>query len=248
MAAYAGFAPIYDRLMDDFDHPKWADYYLALLARAGVEPKTLCDCACGTGSLTVPFARRGLRVTGVDISPEMLELAAEKARTSGVHIDFVRQDMCELRLPRPVDALVCGCDGVNYLTSLDRVERFFRAAHAQIAPGGALAFDISPRYKLETEMGDAFFGEERDEVAYLWENTLDEKKHLVTMDITFFAREPSGLYRRIVERHVQRAHGIDELRACLEKAGFSGIEVFGDQTLEPPGPEEARAHFLARRR
>ena len=140
MDAYSGFARVYDLLMDDFDYPAWAEYYLELLARAGVRPANLCDCACGTGSMTLEFARRGLRVTGVDISREMLELAGEKARQSGVNAQFVCQDMTRLALPRPVDALVCACDGVNYLTSDRRALAFFQAAHRSIRPGGALAW------------------------------------------------------------------------------------------------------------
>lgn len=35
MAAYDGFAGVYDLLMDDFDYPAWADYYLRLLEGAG---------------------------------------------------------------------------------------------------------------------------------------------------------------------------------------------------------------------
>ena len=247
MAAYAGFAGLYDRLMDDFDYAEWAEYYLTLLDRAGVRPAALCDCGCGTGSMTVEFAARGIRATGADISPEMLEQAAEKARRRGVPVSWTCQDMTDLRLPKPVDALVCACDGVNYLTSLARVESFFRAAFRALRPGGALAFDISSRYKLEEEMGDAFFGEERDDVAYLWENRLDAQRHIVTMDITFFAREESGLYRRIVERHTQRAHSAQEIAAALAASGFEKTEVFGDRKLAAPGPEELRLHFLARR-
>ena len=65
---YEAFAAVYDRLMDDFDYPKWADYYLRLLARNGKTPGTICECACGTGSMTVEFAARGLRVTASDLS------------------------------------------------------------------------------------------------------------------------------------------------------------------------------------
>ena len=81
MSAYAGFAAFYDTLMDDFDYPAWADYYMKLLAAEGVQPTSLCDCACGTGSLSIEFARRGIRVTGADLSGEMLEIA----QIFGVH-------------------------------------------------------------------------------------------------------------------------------------------------------------------
>ena len=107
LTAYESFADIYDTLMDDVDYDAWAAYYLALLERMGVAPRTLCDCACGTGSMSVRFAARGIRVTGVDCSAAMLAHAQEKARRFGVQTMFVKQDMCALNLPRPVDALVC---------------------------------------------------------------------------------------------------------------------------------------------
>lgn len=243
MDAYCGFADVYDLLMDDFAYPAWAAYYLKLLE--GVQAKTLCDCACGTGSLSMQFAKAGLKVTGVDISREMLEVAAEKARENGVRVQFVCQDMCRLQLPRPVDALVCGCDGVNYLTTDKRVQAFFGAAHAAIRPGGMLAFDISSRHKLVDVMGNAFFGEERDEAAYLWQNRLDGD--IVTMDLTFFIRdsEEEDIYHRVTETHRQRAHDPENLKRLLEEAGFTDVKIYGDRTFESPTAEEMRVHICA---
>ena len=243
MEAYASFAAVYDRLMDDFDYPAWAAYYLALLRRAGVEPRALCDCACGTGSLSLEFARAGIQVTGVDVSPEMLEVASAKARSAGLQIRYVCQDMARLQLPRGVDALVCGCDGVNYLTTDNRVRAFFRAARAALRPGGALAFDVSSPHKLRDVLGNAFFGEERDDVAYLGQNSLEGD--VVTMDLTFFLREPDGRYRREAEVHRQRAHEPEALARMLAECGFGKIEIFGDQSFAAPGPEEMRIHLLA---
>lgn len=245
MSAYGAFASLYDQLMDDFDYPAWAKYYLELIGRMGAKPKTLCDCACGTGSLTVQFAARGLRVTGVDLSGEMLEIAADKARKNGVQAMFVRQDMSRLTLPRPVDALVCGCDGVNYLLTDERVKDFFRSAHAAIKPGGVLAFDVSSAYKLERVLGNGFFGEERDDVAYLWFNKWDAEKQTVQMDLTFFSREDSGLYRRFAENHVQRAHDPERLSEMLEGCGFANVKIYGDRTFESPKADELRIHIVA---
>jgi len=246
MNAYSGFAGVYDLLMDDFDYPAWAEYYLKLMERAGVKGQNICECACGTGSMTVEFAKRGKNLIGVDISGEMLEQAAEKARQNGMMIRFVCQDMCALQLPKPVDALLCTCDGVNYLTSDKRVLAFFQRAYEQIRPGGAFAFDISSAHKLRNVLGNAFFGLEREEAAYLWQNTL--KDDIVTMDITFFL--PIGeddLYERVRETHRQRAHEIERIRELLKEAGFSKIEVFGDMNFDPPKDDEMRIHFLASR-
>lgn len=247
MAAYSDFAALYDLLMDDVDYDGWADYYLRLLERAGVKPTRLCDCACGTGAMSVRFAERGIQVIGSDISGEMLEKAQERARQAGVRVMFVEQDMCALTLPRPVDAVVCACDGVNYLLDDERLNAFFAHAFKAIRPGGALAFDISSAYKLKNVLGNGFFGEERDEVAYLWSNQYDETSDTVTMDLTFFARQKGDLYRRFNEIHVQKAHEAGHIASLLEQNGFINIGIFGDKTFEAPKADEQRVHFLATR-
>ena len=92
----AQFAAVYDRLMDDVDYPSWAAYYLALLnrARGGAPLGRVCECGCGTGSMTVELARTGLEMVGVDLSAPMLEIAGEKLRRNGLCVPLVCQDMC----------------------------------------------------------------------------------------------------------------------------------------------------------
>ena len=241
---YNRFAEVYDRLMDDFNYPAWADYYLRLIKRVGCVPRTMCECGCGTGSMTLEFARRGLKITGVDLSGEMLAEAQKKARAAGLMIPFAQQDMTTLILPRRVDAIVACCDGVNYLTDMDRVKAFFRAARQWLKPGGALAFDVSTGRKLLEQMGDAFFGEDRDEVTYLWQNRREGS--LVRMELTFFLRREDGLYERFDEAQTQRAHTIQELTDALAECGFSQASVFGEQTFDPPAAGDLRVHFVAR--
>ena len=243
---YEEFAAVYDALMDDFDYPAWAEHYLRLLAEAGCAPRTAFECGCGTGSLSIPLARTGLRLTASDLSEDMLRLAQQKARRSGVMIPFVRMDMRRLEVPRPVDAVLACCDAVNYLTSEEDVLAFFHGAHRCLKSGGALAFDVSSQAKL-TGMKDAFYGEERDNIAYLWQNSMDETSRVVTMDLTFFVETEGGLYRRFEERHRQRAHAQEELTRWLAEAGFSDVRVFGDMTMCPPGPEAQRLHFTAKK-
>ena len=175
----------------------------------------------------------------------MLEQARQKSLERGVRVMFVRQDMCRLQLPRPVDALVCACDGVNYLLDDDRICSFITSAREAVRPGGALAFDISSACKLEHTLGDNFFGEDRDEVTYLWGNRFDAASRTVTMDMTFFIREADGRYRRFDERHVQKAHEAGHICDLLEKCGYRDIRVYGEMTMRPPRANDQRIHFSA---
>lgn len=240
---YGEFARVYDTLMDDVDYDGWARHYLALIAPA--KARRICECACGTGSLTVRFARAGLHVTGVDLSEEMLRTAQEKARKFGVQVPFIHQDMCSLTLPRHVDAVLATCDGVNYLTDDGQARAFFANAYAALRPGGMLAFDVSTLEKLSSTLGDAFFGEDRSDVTYLWQNRWNEEKHCVRMDIAFFVRETDGRYRRFDETQIQRAYTPEELTQMLAETGFAEIRVLGGFTMNPPCSGEERIHILA---
>ena len=243
---YNDFAAVYDELMDDYDYDAWSEHYLALVTGAlGKLPARMAECACGTGSLTVRFAKAGTNIVGVDLSQAMLRQAEEKARKWGVAAQFVRQDMRKLTLPRRVGAVLATCDGVNYLTSESDVRAFFKAAYDALLPGGALCFDISSRHKLEDTMGDSFFGEERDGLAMLWQNRLAPDTHVLTMDVTFFVREEDGRYRRFREQHRQRAHSESEIAQWLAEAGYTKIETFGQMRMDPTKPEDTRIHFRA---
>ena len=74
---YQDFAEIYDRLMDNVDYEAWAEYYARLLSIYGIKSGKVCECACGTGSLTLPLYRAGFQMTGVDLSREMLWQATQ---------------------------------------------------------------------------------------------------------------------------------------------------------------------------
>lgn len=68
-----------------------------VVERAGVEPgMELLDVACGAGNATIPAAREGARVTGLDFSPGLLAVARERAADAMVEIDWVEGDAQEL--------------------------------------------------------------------------------------------------------------------------------------------------------
>lgn len=194
---YTDFAEIYDELMSDVNYIDWAAFYRQLMVSSGIRGNRVCECACGTGSLTIPLAKLGYSMTGVDLSQDMLFHASQKARAAGLGIPFVRQDMRQLRLHRPMDAILATCDGVNYLLKDEDVLSFFKAAFAALKPGGGLFFDVSTPYKLENALGNQLLWEDGDHITYLWQNTWDARTRQVSMDLSFFVLEEDGRYRRV---------------------------------------------------
>ncbi len=241
---YTAFASVYDRLMADVDYPAWAAFYRELLRLRGVHKGAVCECACGTGGLTLPLAKT-YAMTGVDASADMLAVAAGKARRLGLAIPFVHMDMRTFTLHRPQDAVLCTCDGVNYLPSKQDVSAFFRAAHQALRPGGALIFDVSTPWKLQNVLGSNTHGEDLNDVAYLWTNRYYSSSCRVEMRLSIFKREKDGHYGRIVEEQTQYGYTLKQLTALLEAEGFADVRAYGDRVLDAPKPDEKRWHVAA---
>jgi SAM-dependent methyltransferase len=105
--------------------------------RAGVAPgNDVLDVACGTGNATIPAARAGARVTGLDFAPALLEIAREQAADAMVEIDFVEGDAQELPL-----------EDASFDAVVSTFGHMFAPDHARTAaemkrvlrPGGAIA-------------------------------------------------------------------------------------------------------------
>ena len=243
---YSAFARVYDALMDTVDYGAWAEYYHRLMEACRVPPKGRCvECACGTGSLTLPLRKMGYQMTGVDLSEEMLAAAMEKARNAGLAIPFVRQDMRNLTVPRRADCVLATCDGVNYLASPGDAQQFFSAAFAALRPGGALIFDVSTPGKLSGTLGNNTLYSDDDAVSYIWRNRWDEKNACVTLSLSLFVRRSDGAYDRLEEKQVQRAHSRKELRSWLASAGFQDIAFYGRQRMTAPRKGDDRWHVTA---
>ena len=245
---YGEFASVYDALMVDVDYQRWARYILELARQNEVTVARAVDCACGTGNFTVALAKSDIQITGVDLSAEMLQIAGEKSRSNGLRIPFILQDMRKLSLHRPVDAVFCVLDGVNYLTRPCDVKAFFRSAYQALRPGGGLFFDISSYHKLADCLGDRCLGNDGERISYIWQNHFDAGTRVLQMDLTFFVKESNGMYRRFSETHFQRAHHADETAMWLTEESFQNIHIYGDQTFEPPTRDEERIHFVAVKR
>ena len=100
MPAYEALAASYDRLTNDVDYEATVAFYHRILAKEGLRPRTAVDLACGTGSVALILARMGYRVTGVDMSEEMLTVASQRAQDMDNPPRFIHQKLQRLYLPR----------------------------------------------------------------------------------------------------------------------------------------------------
>lgn len=244
MPSYNGFAYIYDQLIDQ-DYEKWADYLEEIFAKYQAKPELVLDLGCGTGCITTLLAERGYDMIGVDLSADMLAVAAEKAAEKELDIRYLCQDMTSFELYGTVDAVICTMDAVNYLTSLEKLQKTFALVKNYLNPGGLFIFDISTEYRLKTVLGDNSFIFDAGGVFYTWENHYNPRTKITTQNLTFFVEEETG-YQRIDEVHRQRAFSCEEIVKFLEKAGLEFLNKYDVFTFCKPGESCEKAVFIAK--
>ncbi len=248
MSSYSFLAGCYDQLTYDVDYAAWADYIEKHFQKRPLPGRTVLDLACGTGSLTRELALRGYELIGVDQSLEMLAEAAEKNRgVSPIEPIFLCQPMEKLDLYGTIDACVCCLDSVNYVTRPQKLQKAFERVHLFLMPGGLFLFDVNTPEKLAGLDGQVFLDETED--AYcVWRAEFSRRSHICSyfMDI-FRLDQATGQWERGEELHQERAYGLEELAAMLERAGFRDIKTFGGLTMRPPKAGEPRVFFTARK-
>ncbi len=245
MNAYHALSGSYDRLTNDVDYQAVVDFYHRILEREGLRPETAVDLACGTGSVALLLAASGMRVTAVDMSEEMLTVAAQKAQGMNNPPLFVCQKLQRLCLPRGVDLAVCALDSLDYLTDPADCREAIRRVYRALNPGGCFIFDVNTPEKLKAMDGQVFLDED-DDVFCVWRGEFHEESNICAYGMDLFQRQ-GNLWRRSFEEHCEYAYSREMLTEFLRQAGFTSIRVYGDRVLTPPADGEQRIYFKARK-
>ncbi|MBK0372012.1 MULTISPECIES: class I SAM-dependent methyltransferase [Streptomyces] len=180
------------------------------------------DLCCGPGLFVVPLAARGYEVTGVDLSPSMLERARAACDAAGAKARLERADMLTYREPEAFDVVLNVFTSFGYFEAAEDNLRVLRNARESLAPGGRLLVDVMGKEVLAGWIGrpkavdlpDGSYVVQRDTVLDSWRR-LRTDWTLVRGTTARTASITSWLYSAA------------ELHALFEEAGFTDVECFG---------------------
>jgi SAM-dependent methyltransferase len=236
----------YDSFMVKYvDYKGWVGYVERVFGHFHSRPATILDIACGTGIPTLLLARRGFRLTGVDRSPEML--AELEAKRGELPVTTIRADMRDFAVAEPHDAAICLYDSMNYLLTEDDLARCFACVRRALVPGGLFVFDMNTLHGLAEFWGTRSTVREVGGVYSIWQNTYDSESRVSTLHLTFWEQpEPGRAGEKFEEIHQERAYEPDEVRRCLERAGFGESHFYQHGSFLPVAPFTTRMMVVAR--
>ncbi len=249
MSIYRRYAEAYAKAGQGRFSLQLVPWVVASFERFGASPRSLVDVACGAGEFAVAMARRGLEVTGVDQSPEMLALARRSAESSGVAVSFLEQDMRELRLPAPRDAATCLYDSLNYLVNEDEFAQALAAIGRALREGGLFLFDMNTLRGMATKWTNrAWLVRDVDDELEVHQTEFDYDTGMATIRINAFLQRQGDLFERIREVHRERGYPLPVIDAALASAGFEILGRWSTPEFAEVTPESGRVFYTARRR
>lgn len=203
-------------------------------------PLRVLDLPCGQGRHSIELARRGYTVTGVDLTPYLLDLARERAQAAGVAVDWRLGDMREPIAGQRFDLVLNLFTSFGYFADEADDRRIALAAAAMLEPGGRFVVEV-----INGERVMANF-EEREwfpigEIVVMERRSLDRSTRRMIVQRTV---EVGGTSE--VDTHVVRLYGAHDLASVLLGAGFDEVELFGDWSGAPATERSLRVIGVAR--
>ena len=228
----------------DQDNPDGPDHDFYRSIADDCEAESILDVGCGTGILTVTFAREGRTVVGVDPSAAMLAFARRRPGAAGV--DWILGDSRAIP-PMQFDVIVLTGNVVQHILDPEW-QRTLRDLHAHLRPGGVLAFDSRNPAARAWERWASQERSRRDTP----HGPLDEWAEVSEPEDGVVTARFHNQFLRTGERVTETARfafrHVDSLLRQLATAGFEVDAQYGDWARTPFTPDASFMVVTARAR
>jgi SAM-dependent methyltransferase len=180
------------------------------------------DLCCGIGRHSIEFARRGFKVTGVDLTASYLDQARAYASKDNLKVEFVLSDMREFSRPAAFDGAINFFTAFGYFDDPADDAKVARNLFDSLKPGGRLIIDVNGKETIARKFRERDWRTRDDGAIVLEERrVLDGWKRL----------ESRWTRIRGSERHestlILRLYSGAELESLLRSAGFREVSLYG---------------------
>ena len=196
-----------------------------IVERLALDPGArVLDLACGHGRITLALARRGYRMTGLDLSPRSLELARATADREDLDVEWIEADMRGLPAGREFDGIVNVFTAFGYFDDERDNQRVLEAVAGALPPGGRFLIDTMNLLGLAGRYRDRMWEELPDGTVLLQHHWFDFQRGRNQAVWTFLRSD--GSRSELV--HSVRTYTPHELVAGVGAAGLALEGMWGD--------------------
>ncbi len=228
--------------MDYIDYDEWVDLIIEVAADHSSGNNWL-DISCGTASMAIRLVERGYSLHAVDLSPEMVERARNKAETAGITLQLFQGDMRQWQAVSGFDVVLNVHDGLNYLLEPSEIHDFMLNTHSLLKPEGIVICDVATPILCQRHFRGyhELFADEQGS----YERITGYDSHTRIAETSFNLYSDSG--EAEVELHRQRAYDLEEIQTACDRGPFSEWDILDNDTLGEVGPDTERILLILRR-
>jgi SAM-dependent methyltransferase len=180
------------------------------------------DLCCGVGRHSLELARRGFKVTGVDLTERYLNEAKKKAKERRLKIDFVHEDMRKFVRPDSFDFVINMFTSFGYFEKLEDDKKVAKNIYKSLKKGCNFLIDMTGKEILSRIFRERDWYEIEDTLV-LEERKL--KEHWSGIETRWIMFKDD---KRKEVKFSLRLYSAVELINLLKECGFSGVEIYGD--------------------
>jgi len=214
---YAQSAAVYDAIYEALgkDYAREAEkLHLLIEGRKRSPGRALLDVACGTGR-HLEYLRRWYEVEGLDLSPEMLEVARRRLPDVPLH----RGDLLSFRLERRFNVITCLFGSIAYVKTRQNLQRAIANLAEHLTPGGVLTIEpfIDPQDFRSNYLHANFVDQPELKVARISLST--KQSDVLAVEFHYLVGTPRGI-EHFTEHHEFGAFTSEDYRGAFRAAGL----------------------------
>lgn len=231
----------YDLMFGDPPHNFWRK-----IAELYGDP--ILELGCGTGKISIPLAKAGYEILGIDNSKTMLDYASYKSEQEEVNIQWSLMNMTHFDLDQRFKLVILPSNNIGHLHTLDEVDGCFASIRRHLEPDGVFVIDMFVPSRMAS-------GDERHEVLAEY-NAPDGSGTCKLTGMNTY--EPDTQINRCKTCHKVpnkpdvygsldlKMYYPQELYALLIHNGFQVAEQYGNYRMNPFNSQSRRQIYIAK--
>lgn len=236
MANYQTFAQLYQNLFDPSVYDQWVDFVVSK-----TKPGMLLDIGGGNGEIGSVLTKKGYEVSILDLSAEMLQLAAQKDGAMTLY----EADMRDFEIEKKFNTIISTTDSLNYLTTDAELKAAFQNMYNHLEDDGVLLFDVITPHMVNVTYDNYMYNNDDDmDRIFMWSSFPGEQEDSIDHDLKFFIYdEKIDGYKVVREIHHEQTFNVDTYKKLLSEVGFNKIEISAEYGHQKPTEQTDRLFF-----
>jgi ubiquinone/menaquinone biosynthesis C-methylase UbiE len=209
------------------------------------------ELCCGTGRLTIPLAQAGVDITGLDITPAMLNQAKTKRDAKGLDIKLIKGDMRRFRLGRRFKLIFIPFNSIQNTYTLKDIENIFARVKEHLTSGGVFILDIfNPSIRILNGSGapskviERFTLPDGRKIIIKEKHVYDAAAQVNRVAWQYIINGKSRPFQQLD----MRCFFPQEMDALLKYNGFEVVEKFGNYNQAPFGSAFSKQIYILRKK